>query len=637
MVKQLIKQGIPKERITVEFAQYGDDEKTKKIGVKESSKFQPKNKSQWVGVTDYAKYPKAKLWDTFNKLLAFKGDVNEFVKFVNSRDFNKISNLKDFEKIFKSKFKVAENKFTASSIEELYDGLKAYCSWGKEDKGVITPSNAKDYWCAMVKPDFGSDHHSNEQGELSAAKRGDLAVSSPSEAEFFADKYAPGLWSKDDLKAVSMVDSAGYTEEELKNTIFLEKHFTGPNRKRNLATIIACIYDNLVKKDEKVAKWIILNSDTSLVSLYNNVVKGLKLNGERLRLLEAVKNGDMKTGAEIAVALPKILKKNWVMPDSKAYRDRNGGEIKKAMTRDEWQEKNKKDLTNALTGRKSEKDEEALNAAKEKLANAKADAKARKAVQKNDPGVISAQEELKTLKSVIEGKKGKIFQHHNFTLFDGGDKKTQYSRYMTSLISQKGMRTPYSLRYWPNSMFQIAINTLYKKAFPSNTELINLSIVNDHVLDDIRKRLVSKWNINQFSADRFVKAMKEKNGGHKSAIWTFSEFDKIKPSSKELGDKYWTDKDMINKANEIVARRAGNNPPQYGKAKMDNAAKIVPNATKRVEEIDSTVGEKYKNIVEDIFKFAISDSIYWVNKLYPPKPEGLEALKNDDERFDMKS
>ena len=118
---------------------------------------------------------------------------------------------------------------------------------------------------------------------------------------------------------------------------------------------------------------------------------------------------------------------------------------------------------------------------------------------------------------------------------------------------------------------------------------------------------------------------------------TFSEFDKIKPSSKELGDKYWTDKDMINKANEIVARRAGNNPPQYGKAKMDNAAKIVPNATKRVEEIDSTVGEKYKNIVEDIFKFAISDSIYWVNKLYPPKPEGLEALKNDDERFDMKS
>ena len=632
MVHQLVKQGIPKDRITIEFAQYGDDEKQKKLGKKEASKFQPKNKGQWVGVTDYAKYPKCKFWELQNKLMSFKGDKQAFVSFANSRDWSKVANAEDFKHVYDKTFHPKETKFTKNTIEDLYDGLKAYSSWGKEDNGSMTVENVEKYSCAIVKPDFGSDHHSNEDGSLSAAKRGDLAVSSPSEAEFFANKYAPGLWSQEDLKAVSMIDSAGYTEEELKNTIFLKKNFTGPNRKRCLANIIAVVYDSLVKKDEKAAKDIILTSGPSLISLYTAVKRGCRLNGERLRMLEAIKNGDMKTGEEIAAALPKILKKNWAVPDSDNYKNRNGDIIKKAATREGWIDKNQKDLSNAITGRKSEADEQKLKNAKAKIDEIK---KGVKGALKNDINYSNAKKEYDSLKDAIEGKKGKIFFHKNFTLFDGGDKKTQYGRFMTSLVSKEGSRSPYTLRFWPNSMFQISLNTLYKQAFPAGTELINLAEVNKHVLQDLNGWLV-KNGISKFMADKITNEMKEKNGGHKSAIWTFSGFDKIKPTSKEQGgDKYWKDFEMVKKANEIVQRRNGETTPAYGKKKIENARQIVPNAADRLNKIDSTVGLKYKQLVKDAFRFAMNSAINWTNKLYPPKPEGMEKLKNTDSRFEM--
>ena len=642
MVQQLVKQGIPKERINVEFAQYGDEEKQTKIGRDEADKFQPKNKHQWVGVTDYAKYPKVKLWDVFNKVIGFAKDYKNkynFVKFANSRDFSKIANVEDFRKVFEKEFTIKETKFTEGTIKKLYNGLKAYSTWGEDDVGKITNNNVEEYSIAVVKPDFGSDHHSNDDGVLSAAKRGDLAVSSPSEAEFFANKYAPGLWSKDDLKAVSMIDSAGYSRDELTNTVFLEKHFTGPNKKRNLATIISVIYDNLVKKDEKVAKWIILNSGPSLVSLYSTTLRGLKFNGERLRMLEAIKSGDINTGKEIAAALPKILNKNWYTKDSDNYKNRNGDEIKKGLTVDDWRQKNQKDLENALTGHKSREDDKAIEDAKKKLEDAKAEAKANKRVQKDDPNVTSAKEQLKVIKDITAGKKGKIFMSGSFVFFDGGDKKTQYSRFLPALLSEKGYRRPYIMRYWPTSMFQISVNTLYKKEFPQDKEILNLSIINDHVLKDLAKYLKDEKKMNEFSVNKLISEMRERNGGHKSAIWTFSGFDKIKPTSREIGDDYWDKNDMIKRANEIVAKRQGKDPSKiYGKARMNNAKEIIPNSVEKIEKVDSTVGAKYDQIKKDAFDFAMKTAKYWVEKLYPRDTGSVvKGLKNSDERFEMKS
>lgn len=620
LINQLVKQGIPKNRITLEFAQYGDDEKQKKIDKKNANVFQPKNKSQFVGVVDYAKYPKTKPFEIFNKIMNFKGDKAKFVTFVNSRDWSKIANFGDFKKIFTKHFNYIEkkpdflhkNNNSDKELDELYDALKAYSQWGKEDSGIITVSNVEDYSLALAKPDFGSDHHSNEQGALSSAKRGDLAAHSPSEAELFATKYAPGMWSEDDIKAVSMVDSAGYTEEELKNTIFLEKHFTGPDKKRNLATLISVIYDNLVKKDERTAKWIILNSNPSLVSLYNTTLQGLKFNGERLRLLQAIKDGDMKTGKEIADALPTILKKQWENPNGPNYKDRNGSEIKKGMSREEWVEKNKKDLENARSGRKSQKDEETLEQIKGK----------RDSVSKE-------------IRDAIKAKKGKNFIYNNFTFFDGGDKRTQYSRYMTSLYSVNGSRSPYTLRFWKPSMFQVTVNTLYKRACDVD-KVIDLSIINKHVVEDVCSFL-RQSEITPFNIERIKKDMMEKNGGHSGGIWTFSGFDKIKPTSKELGgDEYWTDFTKVKKAAEIVNRKnGGGNSFEAMKQRIGKAKEIVPRAAER-QEAKQPIIDKYNKIKEEAFARAMNSAVYWTNKLYPPRPEGLEGLKNTDERFEGK-
>ena len=633
LIHQLVKQGIKKERINVEFAQYGDEEK---VGQKEVKKFQPKNRQQWVGVTDYANYPKAKIWQAFNSLMDFKGNEYKykFVKFANSRDFSKIANIKDFKNILLKSFNnIKEGKFSESNIEELYNGLKAYSNWGKKDVGEITLQNLENYKVSSVKPDFGSDHHSNEDGNLSAAQRGDLAAESPSEAALFANKYAPGLWSKDDLAAISMVDSADFTEDELKNTIFLEKHFTGPNKKRNLASIISLLYDNLAKKDEKVAKWIALNSGTSLVSLYSTLLRGLKLNGERLRMLEAIKKGDMKTGAEIAAALPKILNKRWMMKDSDVYKDRNGMELKRTTSRESFVDKNLEDLKNAKTGYKSKKDLQNIEDAKKKLEDAKADAKARKVTQKNDPAVIQANDNLKKIKDIVAGKKGKIFVYNNFTFFVGNDKKVNYGRYMVSLMSEKGQRSPYVLRYWPYGMFQIAINPIYKKALP-NENLVDFSVVSERVLNDVRNYMVKEGNFSEFNADRIVKIMKEAAGGHKGGIWTFSKFDKVKPSSKELGS-YYNDRDMVERANKIVMKKHGESGWRDVNAKINNARSIVPQAAERLDKIENSIIKNNKEFVQKLFEFAITRSVYWTNKLYPPKQEGLDALKNNDERFEM--
>lgn len=609
MVQQLIKQGIKKERIQVEFAQYGDEDKQKRNFNKI---FQKKNKQQWVGVTDFAKYPKGKPWEEFNKLMDFKGKKYQLVSFMNSRDFSKINNEDSFADIFKKTFTIKDNKFTKGGLEKMYDICKAYSLWGKK-KEPVTEANIEKYSLQLVRPDFGSDHHSNENGSLSAAERGDLAVKSPSEAEFFANKYAPGLWSQDDLKAISMVDSADYTREELENTIFLQKKFTGPNRKRNLANLTGILYDTLCKKDEKAAKWIILNSQPSLVSLYNTIKQASKLNGERLRMLEAIKNGDYKTGKEIAETLPKILNKNWYDKNSDTYKDRNGKAIGKAETLERYSEKNQKDLLAVKSGYKNKEDEETLKKLKNKRDNVS-----------------------KELRDRINSKEGKIFHFNNFSIFNGTNPKIQYGRYMAGLASKDGIRQPYIMRRW-NNMFQISLNTLYKRGCIEagiTEDIVDFSKVNEKVLEEIRKFLASK-GMSKFNVDRVIDYMKEKNGGHKGGIWTFNGFDKIKPTSSQLGS-YWQDREKMDRANRIDARRTGKSATTM-KGKIEVMKKILKNsdAADRLSEKENGIIKQWKEIAKEAQERAMNAAIKYTNMLYPPRKEGLEALKNDDKRFEI--
>ena len=405
-------QGIPKERIQVEFAQYGDEKKDDKF----NDRFRGK-KNQYVGVTDFAKLQKCKPFEIFNRLMNFKGNASDFLNFMKSKDFSKLT-IGQFDNLLKNKFKFETNKFTAKTIKQLYEAIKSYYELG--DKAPeLTLDNIKTVEYQMVNPYFVSDHHSNEDGALSTGQHGEIATGSPSEGEFFANKYIPGVWSQSDLKAISTVDSAGYTEDELKNSIFLEKHFGGKDRERNLALIISTIYDNMVKKDKRAAKYVIMNAQPTLVSLYTTTLKAANLSKQAEQAFNLLKDGKTHEAIEIMNTMPKIFQKNWTDKDTHKN-------VKPIMDLDDWREKNAKDLANAKTGYKSKQDEAKIDDYKKEIENQKADAKVKKIKQAEHEGLQNAKKAKEDYETKLKGKKGKLAVSNNFTLFNGKDAKTQY-------------------------------------------------------------------------------------------------------------------------------------------------------------------------------------------------------------------
>lgn len=570
MVQQLMKQGIPKERITVEFAQYGDDSKEKDAY---TDKFKSDRKGEYVGVTDYAKLPKVKPFKIFNTLLNFKGNPTALLKLL-QQDWSGY-NQEKFNKFMLTNFNIQKNKFTDGSLKKLFDSFKAYNSlkeYAAKNKNFsfepATINNIRDLSFSLVNPEFVSDHHSNEKNALSGGKGGEIAANSKSEAELFANKYAPGMWSQKDIKAVSMIDSAGYTEEQLKNTVFLEKNFKGPDRNKNLATIVACIYDNLCKKDRNAAAWIIKNSQPSLISLYNTTLKAAGYNGKRLEYITALKNGETEKAKQMLSEIPSELNKRY---------DRRGDPSKPIMGLDEWREKNKKDINNMKTGYRSEADEKRLE-----------DIKGKRGA------------EFTAIRDEVKNKKGKIAASNNFAIFNGNDKKTQYTRYATTLYSQDGQRQPFSLRYW-DSFFQIAKSTLYKGE-------VNFAEVEKHVIKDVADFLKSQ-GVNDMKIKSVVDEMEEKSGGHSGGIWSFQGFDKITPPSK-INEKVFI-------ANRIIKKK----PDSEIAKKVLNSEEVL----------------RYKEIKKQTLRRAIQSAIKWTNQLYPPSQEALDALKTKDEDFNYQT
>ena len=491
-----------------------------------------------------------------------------------SRNWSKIS-FEDFKKDFLSKFQIKQTTWTNGNLRDLYEALAAYYNLPDNERPVVTKDTVEKLHYQVVRPDFVSDHHSNEQGSLSGGKTGGIAVKSPSEAEFLADSYAPGYWSKDDIAAVSMIDSAGYNVDQLQNTIFLEKQFKGPNKKKNLATIISCIYDNMVKKDREAGKWVIKNSGTNLVSVYTNTLKAAGYSGKRMEYLNLLKNGEVEKAKEVLKEIPDLLNKSY---------DRHEEPKSRIMNRADWEKKNTKDLADARTGRMSDEDK------------AEADSiKLNKLPKEERPAAKARRDEL-------QSKKGKLYVKDNFTIFDGSAPRTQYSRYTGSLYSVNGMRSPFTLRYW-NGFFQCAKNTLYKGT-------VNFAKVNEKVLEDIASYLKNN-GLNDFTVNRIIDNMKEKNGGHSGGIWSFQGFDQIKPTSKEMGN-YW-----------IANRVAKKNPD-------------APTASRIKKEKEEGVIAKYNEIRKGCMKAAMDSAIKWTNKLCPVDKTKIDGLKNTDPRFEGK-
>jgi hypothetical protein len=134
MVHALEKRGIPRDRITIQFAQYGDDDKS-------YEKFLSKNDSEYVSVTDFAKFPKVKVYDVFQTLLGWPKDgIYKFRTFA-KKDFKSMK-LDTFKKEFRDNYSPKENKFTDDSLTSLFYGMRTLQDELKSGKSSLGGSSS---------------------------------------------------------------------------------------------------------------------------------------------------------------------------------------------------------------------------------------------------------------------------------------------------------------------------------------------------------------------------------------------------------------------------------------------------------------------------------------------------------------
>lgn len=574
MVQALMKRGIPKDRITVKFAQYGDDDKS-------YEKFLPKNNSEYVAVTDFAKFPKVKVYDVFNILVGWENGRKLFKKFA-TKDFKSMK-FEDFKKMMKSEYSIKETKFADDNLESLYYGMKAIQDDIKSGKINLNAPSAelRQIKAVTAKPNSVNDHHSNSNGSLTGGEKGEIEVHSPSEASYAANKYTPGMWSKEDLAAIDMVDSAGYTREQLRNTIFLEKHFAGKDKKKNLATIITVLGTQIIKKNPNLAAKIVKDSGTNLVSVYTNILNALKIDKKEKAIYDALKDGDVAKAKQIAEEIgDKNLTKGW-WDENKFSKTGNLNDL------DSFRAKNLKDAKKHLKGKYL--DDESYKILKDKKAT------------KEEKDAID------------KSKTSDIISFHNFSIQNIRNPKGYPERYINSVYvdPKTGRMNPFGMKKFPQ-FIQPSKNPLYKGE-------VDFSEVAKKVLPEIRKKLMDSGLLDEKAVNKIMDTMLEENGGHK-AIYSFQGFSKIEmPYNVKVA--YYYNKDFLDRAKKVK----GNMDPEKYKSMTEKANKGFGYANKEKE--------KYDKLRREIMEYTASRVVFWTNKMYPVDTSKLEDLKPLDKSF----
>lgn len=574
MVQALMKRGIPKDRITVKFAQYGDDDKS-------YEKFLPKNNSEYVAVTDFAKFPKVKVYDVFNILVGWENGRKLFKKFA-TKDFKSMK-FEDFKKMMKSEYSIKETKFADDNLASLFYGMRAIQDDIKSGKiNLNAPSEElRQIKAVTAKPNTVNDHHPNANGSLTGGENGEIEVHSPSEASYAANKYTPGMWSKEDLAAVDMVDSAGYTREQLRNTIFLEKHFTGKDKKKNLATIITVLGTQIIKKNPDLAAKIVKDSGTNLVSVYTNILNALKIDKKEKAIYDALKDGDVAKAKQIAEEIgDKNLTKGW-WDENKFSKTGNLNDL------DSFRAKNLKDAKKHLRGKYL--DDESYKVLKDKKAT------------KEEKDAID------------KSKTSDIISFHNFSIQNIRNPKGYPERYINSMYvdPKTGRMNPFGLKKF-SQFVQPSKNPLYKGE-------VDFSEVAKKVLPEIRKKLMDSGLLDEKAVNKIMDTMLEENGGHK-AIYSFQGFSKIEMPYNVKG-AYYSNKDFLDRAKKVK----GNMDPEKYKSMTEKANKGFGYANKEKE--------KYDKLRKEIMEYTASRVVFWTNKMYPVDTSKLEDLKPLDKSF----
>lgn len=281
---QLIRQGIPEDRINIKFAQYGDYDLLDKAT--------RKNKTQALLSCDFSAFPKIDMEASYNgfaKSYNEKEDKFDYPKKGSGyEDFKKrflVSNVKPSFKTLSTflrtynpnalLFTKPKDSSVIKSVNDFIEGWKKY----KGDDNVT-----------VTDLDYTSDHHSNEKGDLVPGKSGKIGAEYRSDAEHIFTVAAQNLMNWDDIEAVSRVDSATYSN--LKDTIFMPSPLKSKERKERLAILVSSLVNGIIKNNPRLAEILIKRCQPSLVSIYNNALKVAKLNDNELEILSELKKED---------------------------------------------------------------------------------------------------------------------------------------------------------------------------------------------------------------------------------------------------------------------------------------------------------------------------------------------------------
>ena len=298
---QLIRQGIPADRINIKFVQYGDNDLLDKAT--------RKNKTQALLSCDFSAFPKVDMessWNSFARTYDKEGNryippaKNFSYAAFKSKYIDKKPSFKLISDFLKERnpnallFIKPKDSTVRISLENFINGWKAY----EGDDNVV-----------LTDMDYTSDHHSNDKGDLVPGKSGKIGANFKSDAEHIATVAAQGLMNWDDIEAVSRIDSAEY--KDIEATLSLPSALKSKERKERIAILAAALVNSIIKSNERLAELLIKRSTPSLISIYNNAIKISKLNDNELEILSELKkeNPNWEEIDELSKDLPGYEKK----------------------------------------------------------------------------------------------------------------------------------------------------------------------------------------------------------------------------------------------------------------------------------------------------------------------------------------
>jgi hypothetical protein len=282
-VNQLEKQGIPKDRIDVQWVQYGDSDLLDKAT--------RKNRHQAVLSVDFSAFPVADLEYLYNILARSSGGVKEGFATKYSKTFDK------FKRVYLDKGRTPSSKEVAEFIErEVGPDADILKNREKVDTQLTTfMKGLKNYKpgddlnkVKIADLDYASDHHDNTKGDLTKGKAGNIGKTSfKSDTEHIATVSAQNMMNWEDVKEISVVDSATYKDVE--NTISMSKNLKGKGRKERLAVMINAMVTTIIKSNKAIATKLVKETAPSLISVYNNALRISKLNDNQLKIFSQLK------------------------------------------------------------------------------------------------------------------------------------------------------------------------------------------------------------------------------------------------------------------------------------------------------------------------------------------------------------